>query len=556
MKTNHRLGTLLLAGSCLAAPALAVEGPRPANAAGRFGLFAAADFRLTDGKCADCATEKSALWYFKDDSIAVPNRDGAEFARGLRAFDDLRQWVVKRRADAAPTRPALLWVGSPQTIEGARMAADGRHLQLGNGAVLPFELVPKLETNLSYYDESSLQHLAGRPVDVRGKTENGKFVVRTLWPADTALEFGRLPYRPLQPNESLDTLVRADGGGARSPFEARVIWQRDPAARRDWANRPVLAFVLNGAQGDDDEAHGGHFAVATGRFGAQGEWGDWTVNNFYNLDSVSEKGIIAASLPLDAYQGDLNSGQSWYRPSYLVVAVLKQERVAAQYQDAINRVFNHFYRHDFVYRHATANCAGLNMETLRAVGWQIPTAGPTSRLKGIAAFPYMAIKDRSLESGMKAADYMMAEQTNLYPMVAFQAAGNDLLQRLAAGKAVTPYEKALAEDLEGLVFIRLPQFPSSRAFGQAPVASIDEYMKRAPEDRAQWKIVPAGPRPFPAELKDPASPPEEWLPSSYTVAGYGGFLGLAMLGLAHRGWRWRKARRASAPIVYRKGEQE
>lgn len=158
----------------------------------------------------------------------------------------------------------------------------------------------------------------------------------------------------------------------------------------------------------------------------------------------------------------------------------------------------------------------------------------------------MTVKDRSLESGRKATDYLMAEQTNLYPMVAFQAAGNDLLNRLAAGKANTDLEKMLAEDLEGLVFIRLPQFPSSRAFGQAPVASIDEYMQRVPEDRSKWKIVPAGPRPFPAELKDPQAPGEEWLPSMYTLLGYCGILGLATLGIAHRGLRWRKVRKQSS----------
>ncbi len=510
---------------------------RPATAAGRFGLYPASDFRLADGKCLDCPVEKPALWYFKDETIAVPMSGAAGFERGTRAFDDVRKWAINKGPNATGTRSPLLWVGSPEIVFGARLEADTKALRLPSGKTQPFMLTPKIDSNRSFFDASSQKYFAGRPLTIRGKTENGQFVGRTLWPADFALDFAKLPYQPLQSGESLDKLVRADEGGARQPMAARVLWQRDPKSARAWADKPVLAFVLNGAQGDDDEAHGGHFAVATGRFGAKGEWGDWTVNNFYNLDTVSEKGVIAASLPLDAYQGDLNSGQSWYRPSYLVVAVLKQDRAAAQYQDAINRVFNHFYRHDFVYRHASANCAGLNMETLRTIGWQIPQQGPTSRAKAIAALPFMSIKERSLENGMKATDYLMAEQTSLYPMVAFQAAGNDLLTRLTQGKAETPYEKALAEDLEGLVFIRLPQFPSSRAFGQAPVASIDEYMKRAPEDRAQWKMVPTQPRPFPEEFKDAQSPSAEWLPSTLTLYGYGGFFGLAALGIVRRRWR-------------------
>jgi hypothetical protein len=317
------------------------------------------------------------------------------------------------------------------------------------------------------------------------------------------------------------------------------LWSRSGQAV-DLANKPVLAFVLNGAQGDDDEAHGGHFAVATGQFGPHGEWDDWLVNNFYNLDSVSEKGIIAATLPMDAYQGDLNSGQSWYRPTYVLMAVMKDGRTPALYQEAIGRVFNHFYRHDFRYNHATANCAGINLETLRSLGWNIPKEGAGSHLKALAALPYMAIKDRSLDSGRKAYDYLSAEKTDLYPFVAFEAAGKDLLNRIAVGKGETQFERMLAEDIEALVYVRLPQFPSSRAFGQAPVASLDEYMARAPEDRSEWKIVPVPPRPFPAELKDAEAPAEEALPSDFALFGYAGFLG--MLGVG--GWRVKRRRQA------------
>ena len=56
----------------------------------------------------------------------------------------------------------------------------------------------------------------------------------------------------------------------------------------------MLAFMVNGAQGDDDEAHAGHFALVTGRTQEDGAIGDWLVNNFYALDSESEKGILAA----------------------------------------------------------------------------------------------------------------------------------------------------------------------------------------------------------------------------------------------------------------------
>jgi hypothetical protein len=56
--------------------------------------------------------------------------------------------------------------------------------------------------------------------------------------------------------------------------------------------------------------------------------------------------------------------------------------------------------------------------------------------------------------------------------------------------------------VEAIYVVRIPQVPSSRAFGSNPVFSFGEYMDRAPKDHAQWKIVPVDARPFPRELRD------------------------------------------------------
>jgi hypothetical protein len=227
----------------------------------------------------------------------------------------------------------------------------------------------------------------------------------------------------------------------------------------------------------------------------------------------------------------------------MLVAVLKDERAARLYQEAIGRVYNHFYRHDFTYRHASANCAGISIETLRALGWRVPEQGATGRVKAAFALPYMAIKEHSLQSGRQVYDYLVAETTDLYPFDAFLAIGDDLLGRIAAGGATsTPYERMLAEDLEAVVFVRIPQFPSSRAFGRDPVASIDEYMKRVPEDRSQWKVIPVSPRPFPAELRDRDVPEEPPPASLYAVYAYGGVFFLCVVGV----WRRRAGKRKKA----------
>ncbi len=531
------LPALLGAFSGLAgATANSFPAVQDALAQGELGLYGPGSFRLADGNCPDCPGPKQGLWYFRGDTIAVPTDAVASFSAKQRLQDDIRHWNGATQGQGDASRPALVWIGSPQSVHG-QLTADGTALQAGDGQSLAFSVIPKLDSNLSYYNQDSVKFFASRPLKARGRISEQGFVARSLWPADFAIQSGTQPVQALSNGEKIADLVRAGQGGAAAPsLQTRTLWSRD-GKPLELAGKAVMAFVLNGAQGDDDEAHGGHFAVATGRFGAQGEWDNWLVNNFYGLDSVSEKGIIASVLPMDAYQGDLNSGQSWYRPSYLLVAVFRDGRVPALYQQGISRAFNHFYRHDFRYNHATANCAGINMETLRSLGWNIPEQGPGSRLKALVALPYMALKDASLDSGRKAYDYLMAEKTNLYPFVAFEAAGMDLLQRASgAAPATTAYEKQLHEDLEGLLFVRIPQFPSSRAFGQAPVASLDEYMERAPADRADWKIIPVPPRPFPAELKDPEAPPEEALPSTYALFGYGGFV--SMLGLG--GWRMRR----------------
>lgn len=521
-----------VAGIGLALPTTLAATGESAVVRGDIGLYRGADFRLATGRCTDCAAEKQALWYFGDDLVAIPKSGAAGYSPRLRAQEDVRDWRAKRAGESSPERPTPVWIGSPEKIIGARLTDNADELVTADGTRRPFALVPKFEANRSWFDDSSGRYFADRPLAMRGRTTGQGFVARSLWPEDFALA-SQAP-APLGAGETLAGLVRADKGGARLPLGSRVLWQKNGEKPLDMAGKPVLAFMLNGAQGDDDEAHGGHFAIATGRFGPKGEWGDWLVNNFYGLDSYSEKGIIAAMLPMDAYMGDLNSGQSWYRPSYMLVAVLKQERVAREYQEAIARVFTHFYRHDFSYRHATANCAGINMETLRTLGWRIPKEGATNRLKAAVALPFMAIKDRDLESGKKAYDYLSAEVTDLYPFVAFDAIGRDLLGRVTQGGAKGGLEQSLADDIEALIFVRIPQFPSSRAFGQAPVGSFDEYMSRVPEDRAKWEVVPVPPRPFPPELKDAAAPAEEWEPSSYALAAYGGVFGIATITFVRR----------------------
>ncbi len=503
--------TALLASSFTHAAAAEPAGLKSALMAERIGLLPAQNFRLSDGKCADCSTLPQALWYFKDDVLAVPQRSQTTSGHGT--YSDIvggvREWAATPAA-ATLEHPGLVWLGAPYLFDDVNMLPNGRQVRAADGTLNQLHLVGKIPSNLSYWDAKTTTYFAKRPLRMRGSMKDvaGKptFVARTVWPKDFAIDGATMAVQPLAPNESLTTFVQEAGGGAASPYSTRLLWERSAGQGRQWQDKAVIGIMLNGAQGDDDEAYGGHFAIATGHMGKQGQWSDWVVNNFYNLDSYSEKGIVAAPVPMDNYLMDINSGQQYYRPSYMLVAVLSNPRTAVAYQGGVQRVFNHFYKHDFNYAHAAANCSGISVDVFKGLGWNVPERGPTSTLKAIGAYGYLSAKDMSLTSGRKIYDYLTEEQTRLYPAVAFDALGTDLMQLVGASgskpaRQLSAYEKQLVDDVEALVLVRIPQIPSSRVMGSNPIFSFDEFMARTPPDQKDWKIVPVGPRPFPAELR-------------------------------------------------------
>jgi hypothetical protein len=509
----------------------------------RLGLFSGGDFRLATGRCRDCAAIPQALWYFTDETIAAP-RPGlpvAGFTRGVSAWEDLRRWAATHALGERLDDPPLVWIGSPEIVRGARLAEDGKTLVAG-ATRWSFALVPRARLNRSYYDPRSTAYLAARPLTVRGSTAGNVFTARTLWPEDFRLDPSTEPQRVEATPAALRSLVRAEPrGGAQSPFAARTLWERTPGTSRRWEDSPVLAVMLNGAQGDDDEAHCGHFALVTGRVGAGGAMGDWIANNFYTLDAESEKGIIAAMAPLDNYLADLNSGQAWYRPSYLLVAVLRNERVASQVQAALERTYNHFYRHQLVYRHATMNCTSVSVDVLRALGWNVPARGATSWTAAILGFPYFLVHDRSLTKAAQTFDYLTEDQTRLFPAAAFEDIGADLLG-LATGtlqRAPTAIEAALREDLEAIVYLRVPQLPSSRAWGDFPIATAWEYRARYPRDPAMAQVIPVPERPFPADLRDRDLVPSQRPRSEFAIAVWAA---LSLVGIPWLLWRWWRGR--------------
>jgi len=519
-----------------------------ANASGCFGLFPACDFRLATGAQDDLPTIASALWYFRGETIAVAMRPNkvASFARGVRTFDDVREWATAQSPVAPPDYPPLIWVAAPEILRDARITGDGQAL-LTAGSTVPFRVVPKIVRNRSFYDSTSVGFFRQRPVTVRGTTTADGLVVRSMWPDDFRLGPRAPSTRALRagaaPALVLRELMREEPrGGARAPFTAWTLWQR-PGAPSDWNGRAVLAFIVNGGQGDDDEAHAGHFALVSGRIASDGAIGDWLVNNFYSLDVESEKGIIAAPVPLDNYLGDVNSGQNWYRPSYMLVAVLRDARAAALVQSALGRVYNQFYRHQLRYYHPTGNCTSFSIDTLRALGWRVPARGATSSSLAWLGLPYFAIKHASLHQATTLFDYLTADQTRLLPAVAGEEIFAHLLtmfeSRPQASATGGTLARMLANDIDAVAFLRLPQFPSSRAVGDAPAITLREVQSRQPKDSRDAQIIPLPLRPFPDKLRDADLLPRRPRASDLALAAWGALVLIGLPVLLRRWWQRR-----------------
>jgi hypothetical protein len=491
------------------------------------GLYEASVFRLTTGDRAGDSLSASAKFLFRSEVIAVPVEGPfANFALATDPFADLRTWVA---SPGELTRPSLVWIAATQRETGVRVAADGQSIGIGD-ARRALELVPKIALNRSWTNTATFAWLSRRSVTLRGESKpSGAFVARTIWPEDWRLD-DHAPAVSLPAAESPQFAIRgllrsAPRGGAESPFETHVIWERNPGIR-DWTGRAAIGLMVNGAQGDDDEAWGGHFALMTGRCPADGRLSDFLVANFYSLDVESEKGILAAPAPLDNYLGDLNSGQAWYRPSYILFVLLADERAATLVQGALNRIYPQFWRRQLTYRHATMNCASISVDTLRALGWQVPVRSPSHCALAWLSIPATIFRVGTISAARTTYEYLTEDVTRLMPAAALEEAAVDLLRLAQVGARASDgtLAKWLGADVVALVGMRVPQLPSSRRLGTWPVASSREYLAAMPDDPADAEIVPVPPRPFPDELRDadllPPAPRRSTLPLlAWTATG-------------------------------------
>jgi hypothetical protein len=94
------------------------------------------------------------------------------------------------------------------------------------------------------------------------------------------------------------------------------------------------------------------------------------------------------------------------------------------------------------------------------------------------------------------------------------------------------------------VFMRVPQLPSSRAWGDYPIVSAWEYRTRYPSDPAKVQIIPVPPRPFPDHLRDADLLPP---PGNRGQVALAVWALLSVVGIPWVLWRWWRRRSANLP---------
>ena len=143
---------VLIALALLSAEAFAQ--PVPAIGEGNLGLYSAADFRLADGACNDCATIQQALWYFKGEALAAPKWP-ADYFRTDPAQQDVASWLADKPELDLGKQPPLVWLGSGQVAQEAMLSASGMRLEEKDGTTHNFAITPKIPTNLSYWNDDT-----------------------------------------------------------------------------------------------------------------------------------------------------------------------------------------------------------------------------------------------------------------------------------------------------------------------------------------------------------------------------------------------------------------
>ena len=470
------------------------------------GLFPASSFRIVTGATAGERTLRQARWYFNGETVAVPVRRCTACVVWQRRRDVRGRARVGRIAYGATRSSIRRSCGSARRMSCAThacppTAAPSTAWRCGPSA--------SCRSTARTTTQHSVAYFAGRPLTVRGTRDGDAFELRTVWPDDFSLSH-RPPLRAMDapPALAMRTLMReSPEGGSRSPYAAWTLWQREDAP--DWSG-PARAGV-------DRQRRAGRRRRGACRplrdrdrpratpTAASATGSSTTSTRSTRRARKASSRRRCRSTPISATSTAARAGIGRATCSSLV---LRDARAAALVQSALGRVYNQFYRHQlallppgrqlhehqrrYVARARLAHSAA-RADVALAAGW--------------LAFPLMIAKERSLARAKIAFDYLCTDQTRLLPAAALEDAYASVHGARAAASAATDDSGACSRRTStAIAFLRIPQFPSSRAFGDAPAVSLREYQARLPADRSQMQIVPVPPRPFPGSAARRRSP--------------------------------------------------
>ena len=154
------------------------------------GLHRGQDFRLANGQCADCPTIPQALFYFRDQVIAVP-RPGLTLSGHstmLRGKDDVRAWAASAEARQL-AYPGVVWLGAPQLLPEATFSPDGASLRLPGGA-RPASAADAENSHQPVVFRCQFTRFFRRQIRARARQPGASrrpaatYTARTIWPND------------------------------------------------------------------------------------------------------------------------------------------------------------------------------------------------------------------------------------------------------------------------------------------------------------------------------------------------------------------------------------
>ena len=496
-----------------------LRSPRPSRPAPRSASIRASDFRLTDGRCRDCPTIRQALWYFRarDDRRAEAGTAG----RVVRARRDARPTICARGSpraspDAPPEYPPLVWVAAPHVVAGARLSADATALDMRRGTLRASLVAEDRAQSLLFRRARRPQFFAQR---TRQGARHGSTTARSSCARCGPRTSGSTARRRAQP---LAAGPAADARAARAHARRARRRRAEPLRRVDAVaarsrratpvppGRAVLGIMVNGAQGDDDEAHARplrarHRPHARGRRDRRLARQQLLHARQRKRERHPRRAGSARQLPRRPQQ----------RPG-LVPAVAhagrgarRRPRAPRSCRRALNRVYNQFWRHQLVYRHATMNCTGISVDVLRALGWDVPARGPASRLVAALGFPVLRAS-RSARSPRRCIALRLSDRGPDAAHAGGRLRGSrrePACARRDGPAAATPRTgRARADARRGhrrhrvrpLSAISVEPRVRRRAGGHAVGIPVARARRSG-----LAQIVPVPPRPFPAALRDP-----------------------------------------------------